>query len=295
MTVMFADRLAEKLEQTDASIIMGLDPTTTILPKELLPPEEPDQAELADIYYRFNCGLIDAVHDLIPAVKPQFAFYERLGEAGVQALIKTINYAKQHNLLVLGDAKRGDIASTAQAYADSQFDPSVFNLDAVTVNPYLGWDSISPYETYLQQGKGIYLLVRTSNPSAGDVQDMILADGRTIYQAMAEKVARWGKAFVGASGYSSIGAVVGATWPQEAKELRLRMPQTPFLIPGYGTQGGDARGAVAGFAPRLTDLVNASRSIMGAHRKHGGDFKTAAREEVLDMRQALQLARRELK
>ena len=288
MPKLFADRLAERIDQLEAPIVMGLDPRPEYLPEELLAPGESDPVRITRAMATFNRGLIDAVADLIPAIKPQFAFYERLGQPGLALLYDTISYAKERSLLVIGDAKRGDIASTAQAYAESLFDE--FDCDAVTLNGYLGLDSVVPFFDYLEQGKGIYLLVRTSNPSAGDLQDLKLADDRTVYQAMADLTHRWGQDFIGESGFSSIGAVVGATWPQEAAELRRRMPQTPFLIPGYGAQGGTAQTATAGFSRGKGGLINASRSIMCAHKTNGSDFGQAARLEVLAMRQAISWA-----
>ncbi|HHT21129.1 MAG TPA: orotidine-5'-phosphate decarboxylase [Tissierellia bacterium] len=287
----FADRLLGRIEQLEAPIVMGLDPKEDYLPKELYDPRQTDSEAIADAITAFNFGLIEAVHDLIPAIKPQFAFYERLGLPGLSALRETIRYAKAHDLIVLGDAKRGDIASSASAYADALFD--IFECDAVTLNAYLGSDSIAPYQAWLSEGKGIYLLVRTSNPSAGDLQDLILEDGRTIYQAMADLIHQWGQDYIGERGFSAIGAVVGATWPTEAKELRGRMPKTPFLIPGYGAQGGSAASAVAGFHRGVGGLINASRSIMGAYQKTGDDFRRAARLEVLSMRQAISWALKE--
>ena len=287
----FADRLYQRIEQLEAPIIMGLDPKEAYLPKELYDPRETELEAIAEAVTVFNRGLIDAVHDLIPAIKPQFAFYERLGQPGIKALLETIRYAKAHDLIVLGDAKRGDIASTASAYAESLFQS--YECDAVTLNAYLGFDSIAPYEEWLNQGKGIYLLVRTSNPSAGDLQDLPLKDGRTVYQAMADLTHEWGHRFIGDTGYSAIGAVVGATWPKEAKELRKRMPKTPFLIPGYGAQGGTADSAVAGFRGGTGGLINSSRGIMCAYQKTGDDYRRAARLEVLTMRQAISWALKE--
>lgn len=290
MILNFADRLQDRIDTLQAPIVMGLDPRPEFVPEALLDPRERDPEAIAAAILEYNRGLIEATHDLIPAVKPQFAFYEQLGIPGVQLLRDTIDWAKAHELLVIGDAKRGDIASTAEAYAGSLFSEHAYACDAVTLNAYMGVDSITPYKDYLRQGRGIYLLVRTSNPSAGELQDLVLEDGRRVYEAMADLVHDWGQDFIGERGFSSIGAVVGATWPSEAKALRERMPQTPFLIPGYGAQGGTADSAVAGFIRSKGGLINASRSIITAYKKRGGDYKSAARQEVLDMKAAIQLA-----
>ncbi|HOO61666.1 MAG TPA: orotidine-5'-phosphate decarboxylase, partial [Bacillota bacterium] len=253
----------------------------------------------------YNRQLIDAVYDIIPAIKPQFAYYEMYGIHGIAALRKTIQYAHDKGMLVIGDAKRNDIGSTATAYANAiigetkiinDTTPEMFGCDAITVNGYLGIDGVKPFiDVAKEKGKGIFVLVRTSNPSAGDLQDLKLEDGRYVYEAMADKVEEWGKELIGESGISSLGAVVGATWPEQAKAVRERMPHAFVLVPGYGAQGGSGSDAVASFtADGKGGIVNASRSLMCAWKKRTDlepmEFKKATRDEAIRMRNDLQEA-----
>ena len=307
----FADRLTDAVRTYKNPTVMGLDPIVTYIPDSLNEnaaylTDDPEQATGLAII-QFNDRLIDATADIIPVVKLQSACYEQYGLSGLSAMRLTIDYAHEKGLLVILDGKRNDIGSTAQAYANAYLDQSrlidgtvmsAFNADALTVNGYLGLDGIQPFiDSCEKQGKGIFILVRTSNPSAGDLQDLVLEDGRTVAEAMADRVHFWGQNLIGQSGYSSVGAVVGATWPSEAESLRIRMPNALFLIPGYGAQGGSAKDAVSGFGrDGLGGLVNASRSLMTAWKKHNMEpdlFDQAARIEALAMRDALQQALRQ--
>lgn len=309
----FADRLTEKIKATQNPTVMGLDPMLDYVPaalREQASSRFADPAEAAgEALFLFNQALIDATYDIIPAIKPQVAYYEQYGVAGYLALQRTIAYAQAKGQLVIVDAKRNDIGSTAEAYTRAILGQCEIGRDAnglpitrrflggdcITLNGYLGIDGIQPFLNEMKaNGQGCYILVRTSNPSAGDLQDLQLADGRTVYEAMAGKVAEWGQDFVGTSGYSSVGAVVGATWPKQAETLRQIMPQSLILVPGYGAQGGSADDAVASFgADGQGAIVNASRSLMLAWKKHQmmpEAFAAAARKEALAMRQDLQAA-----
>ena len=304
----FADRLQDAIRRTQNPTVLGLDPQIDYLPPSMREAyreagSSPGQATGLALA-AFNMRLIDALSDLIPAVKLQSAFYEQIGLPGLEALRQTIAYARQKGMLVIVDAKRNDIGSTAAAYARTFLDEATlidnsrqaaFEADALTLNGYLGLDGIEPFLAACRtRGKGVFILVRTSNPSAGDLQDLVLADGRQVCEAMADLVAAWGQDLVGACGYSSVGAVVGATWPQQAAALRRRMPHTLILVPGYGAQGASADDAVQSFGPDGGGgLVNASRSLMLAYKKHQMDpdlFDLAARREALDMRRSLQEA-----
>ena len=290
--------------------------------------KEGNSAELADMQvvtekaiFEYNRLLIDAVYDIIPAIKPQFAYYEMYGIHGIQALRKTIQYAHDKGMLVIGDAKRNDIGTTATAYANAiigetkiidDTTAAMFDCDCITVNGYLGIDGIKPFmDVAKEKGKGLYVLVRTSNPSAGDLQDLKLEDGRQVFEAMAENVEKWGQDLIGESGFSSVGAVVGATWPEQAVKARKIMPHALILVPGYGAQGGSGKDAVASFVNGKGGIVNASRSLMCAWKKREDidpmavtemqgpsgatllGFQKATREEALRMRDDLNSAIKE--
>ena len=236
----FADRLTEQIERFGNPTVMGLDPLVEYIPDEILlhygNQVEDKSMATAMAIFEFNRMLIDATCDIIPAVKPQFAYYEMYGVHGMEALRRTISYAKEKGMLVIADAKRNDIGSTASAYANAiigetaLWDHSLaamYDADAITLNAYLGIDGIKPFiDVAKSRGKGMYILVRTSNPSAGDFQDLRIEDGYTLYEKVAQKVADWGEDLVGESGYSSVGAVVGATWPEQALALRKIMPKS---------------------------------------------------------------------
>ncbi|HBP37970.1 MAG TPA: orotidine-5'-phosphate decarboxylase [Clostridiales bacterium] len=304
----FADQLEQKIRETGNPSVMGLDPVLSYIPESILSAcrkdfADPEAASGAALY-EFNRRLIGSVAGLVPAVKPQLAYYEEYGPAGLAALRKTIQYAHQCGLLVIADGKRNDIGSTAQAYADAWLgqtrlvggtEAPMFGADALTVNAWLGLDGIRPFfDLCRDQGKGVYILAHTSNPSAGDLQDLVLADGRPLYEALAEKIAVWGEELVGSCGYSSVGAVVGATWPQQATRLRELMPRALILVPGYGAQGATADDAACSFGNNGGGaIVNASRSLMLAWKKHQmdhEDFERAARLEAMRMKEDLNRA-----
>ena len=276
----FMDRLCSAIVQKGSPVVVGLDPRVDSLPAPLL-------AECRELYgattqtaaealWRFNRAIIDAVHDLVPAVKPQLAFYERYGVAGMQAFARTVRYAQEAGLCVIADAKRNDIGPVAASYAEAflgtttVFDhvvPGDFTVDAVTVNAFLGSDGMAPFvNCACQYGRGLFVLVKTSNASSGEIQDQ-LVDGRPLYEHLGQLVETWGKTSRGASGYSLVGAVVGATYPEQGRRLRALMPHTLFLVPGYGAQGATAADVVGCFDARGQGaLVNASRSILFAYR-----------------------------
>ncbi len=304
----FADRLQNAIDKTKNPTVLGLDPNLDYLPPSLLADYReitPDPIQAAGLALSaYNRRLLDALAGIVPAVKLQAAFYEQYGLAGIRALLESIEYARAKSYLVIVDGKRNDIGSTAAAYARAylgetsytdQLQQAAFAADALTINAYLGSDGIMPFlEQCEKRDKGAFVLVRTSNPSAGELQDLRLADGRLVYEAMADLVAGWGKQLVGQSGFSSLGAVVGATWPEQAASLRRRMPAAFILVPGYGAQGATARDAVASFTKDgRGSIVNASRSLMLAYKKHGFAhdlFDLAAQKEALAMRADLQKA-----
>jgi len=283
--------------------VVGLDPKPEYVPPHIRAASYDAFGETlqgaADAIWNFNRGLIDACFDLVPAVKPQAAYYERLGSAGLAALEKTIRYAKEKGLFVIADVKRGDIGSTAQAYSDAWIGRTqvgnqacaAFDADCLTVNGYMGSDCIEPFhKTCLELDKCLFLLVKTSNPSSGDLQDLKVGQ-RTIYQIMGDLAASLGSE-AGHYGYSTIGAVVGATYPAELRALRERLKHTFFLVPGYGAQGGTAQDVCGAFdAAGHGAIVNASRSILCAWQKtnhNGEDFQDAARAAVEAMRDDIQ-------
>lgn len=310
----FADQLTDKIAELNNPTVMGLDPKLEYIPSYIREkhitnnPGDPEQAA-ADAILEFNVALIDAVCDIVPAIKPQFAYYEMYGVKAIEVLKKTIEYAQSKGMIVIADAKRNDIGTTATAYSEGIIgktdvegkEIAMFGADCVTVNGYLGVDGIKPFtDVCSRDGKGIFALVRTSNPSAGDLQDLKLEDGRTVYEAMADKVAEWGKDLVGDNGFSSVGAVVGATWPEQAVEIRKRMPTNLILVPGYGAQGAGPDAAVASFtADGKGSIVNASRSLMCAWKKREDlapeEFAKATRDEAIDMREKLNAALKDRK
>lgn len=301
------DRLIEAIENAQNPSVVGLDPTPALVPPQVVAsfadevrdsvedPAEIPAAQLAVAYFEFNRAIIDAVADIVPAVKPQIAMYEAIGPAGVDAYTMTCEYAQQQGLYVLGDIKRGDIGSTAAAYAGhlsgvtgadgeaQPFDP--WHEDAVTVNPYLGTDGITPFvDAAAASDKDIFVLVRTSNPSSKELQELDLADGGKLYEHVADLVEGWGSATIGSHGYSRVGAVVGATHPEEGAALRERMPHTFFLVPGYGAQGGTAAGVAGMFDKNGSGaIVNSSRGIIGAWKKTGEYRDDMSADEALDL------------
>ena len=273
----FADRLAEAVERKRSQLVVGLDPVPDRLPGELR--DEPPAAACA----RFCRGIVDAVEPVAVAVKPQSAFFEALGPDGADAFADVCAYARSAGLLVIADAKRGDIGSTARAYAAAFLEPrrGAPLADAVTVNPYLGGDSVEPFLAAARRdGAGVFCLVKTSNPGGADVQDVVLADGTRLWEYVARLVSGWGDDLVGERGLSAVGAVVGATFPREVAQARRLLPRAVLLLPGVGAQGG----APADLAPAFEAgpagaLVSASRSVIYAFRD-GGDWRAAAGAEA---------------
>ena len=294
------DRLIEAINKTQNPSVVGLDPTEALVPAQVVASfadevresveseEELPAAQLAVAYFEFNRTIIDAVAGIVPAVKPQIAMYEALGPAGVDVYAMTCEYARERGLYVLADAKRGDIGSTAAAYARmltgvGERDP--WNIDAITVNPYLGTDGITPFvDAAAQTDKDLFALVRTSNPSSSELQMLDLADGAKVYEHVGDLVEGWGAETIGEYGYSRVGAVVGATHPEEGKALRKRMPRTFFLVPGYGAQGGTAADVRGMFdADGSGAIVNSSRGIIGAWRKSGKYSEKMSASEALEL------------
>jgi orotidine-5'-phosphate decarboxylase len=275
----FADRLAELVEAKRSQLVVGLDPVADKLPAELGAAED-----AAAAYARFCCGIVDAVAPYAVAVKPQSAFFEALGSDGVRAFEEVCAYGRSAGLIVIADAKRGDIGSTARAYAAAFVEPrgdAPPLADAVTVNAYLGRDSIAPFlEACRENGAGLFCLVKTSNPGGADVQDVVLSDGRPLWEHVAGLVEEWGADLVGDRGLSAVGAVVGATFPREVAEARRLLPQAMLLLPGIGAQGGAPADVAGAFASGpASALVSASRSVIYAGGA-GGDWRAAAGAEA---------------
>jgi orotidine-5'-phosphate decarboxylase len=290
----FAERLAGAVRRAGNAVLVGIDPRAGLLPEGFLPAGGAPIAEVARAFERFGRELIDVVAPLVPAVKFQAAFYEQLGPAGMRALDAGTRAAKAAGLLVILDGKRNDIGSTAEAYAEAYLGApgadAPWEADALTVSPYLGGDGIAPFTTLAaRHGKGVFALVRTSNPSAGDFQDLV-ADGKPVYRHVAERLGEWARPLVDGSGYSLLGAVVGATYPAQLAELREALPHVTFLVPGYGSQGGTARDVAPAFdADGLGALVNNSRGLAFAYRdattlrRAGGDWQRAVELAARDM------------
>ena len=284
-TATFADRLADAVERKRSQLVVGLDPRLDLLPVELRGEAVLGRAEAANAYARFCCGIVDAVAPHVVAVKPQAAFFEELGGDGVAALERVCGYARSAGLLVIADGKRGDIGSTARAYASAYLEPRDEEpplADALTVNTYLGGDSIEPFlQACRLHGAGIFCLVRTSNSGAADVQELALSDGRRVWQHVAELVGEWGAELTGERGLSSVGAVVGATAPRAVAEARRLLPRAVLLLPGVGAQGaGPADVARAFTSGPASALVTASRSVIFAYRAGGSDWRFAAGAEA---------------
>lgn len=244
------DRLIKKVKETGNPTVMGLDPRYDMIPESIKSKYSEDITGACKAIVEFNKCLIDSVCDIVPAVKPQIAFYEMFGVEGIKAFEETSKYAKEKGMIVIADIKRGDIGSTAEGYSNAFIGKtpvgdqkiSIYDVDFITVNPYLGIDGVKPFINDCKEyGKGIFILVKTSNKSSGELQDLKLENGKTIYEKVAELVNTWGKDLVGEYGYSSVGAVVGATYPIQIEELREIMPNTYFLIPGYGAQRRESR------------------------------------------------------
>lgn len=293
------DVLQEKIIEKRNPTVAGLDPRPEQIPPHLLKDAYDRLGETlaggAEAVWQFNKGLIDALCGVVPAVKPQAAYYERLGWRGMEVMERTIAYAQEKGLFVIADIKRGDIGSTAQAYSDGWLGTTkvggaelpVFNADCATLNGYMGSDSINPFlETCRAQDKCVFVLAKTSNPGSGELQDLLIGEDQ-VYKVMGSLIEKLG-GDTGRYGYTPAGAVVGATWPEQMKELRARLPRTFFLVPGYGAQGGTAEDVKYAFdAQGHGAIVNASRSIMCAWQKtgkEGRDYQEAARNAAVAMR-----------
>lgn len=303
------NKLVNKIQKTKAPIVVGLDPMLSYVPEQVQRRAFAEYGETlkgaAEAIWQFNKEIVDKTYDLIPAVKPQIAMYEQFGVEGLIAYKKTIEYCKSKDLIVIGDVKRGDIGSTSAAYAVGHLGKvqvgsktyAGFDEDFATVNPYLGSDGIQPFiDVCKEEHKGLFILVKTSNPSSGEFQDQLIGD-RPLYELVGEKVAQWGTEHMGDS-YSYIGAVVGATYPEQGKVLRKIMPQSFILVPGYGAQGGKGKDLVHFFnEDGLGAIVNSSRGIIAAYRQeayakygeeHFGEASRAAVEDMIaDIRGAL--------
>jgi orotidine-5'-phosphate decarboxylase len=281
----FADRLGDAVERKRSQLVVGLDPRLDLLPMELRGEGVLGRAAAASAVARFCKGIVDAVGPYVVAVKPQSAFFEALGSDGMRALEEVSDYARSSGVLVLLDAKRGDIGSTSRAYAAAFLEPRNGSgpvADAMTVSAYLGHDSVEPFLAACRRhGSGIFLLVRTSNAGAADVQDLILSDGRPLWQYLAALVHQWGQPLVGERGMSSVGAVVGATYPRAVSEARKLMPQAPMLLPGIGAQGATPADVARAFTSGpASALVTASRSVIFAFRETDEDWRVAAANEA---------------
>ena len=295
------DKLIEKIQKTKAPIVVGLDPMLSYVPEHVQKKAFAEYGETlrgaAEAIWQFNKEIVDQTFDLIPAVKPQIAMYEQFGVEGMEAYKKTVDYCKSKGLVVIGDVKRGDIGSTSAAYAAGHLGKvqvgsqtyTGFDEDFATVNPYLGSDGVKPFiDVCKEEKKGLFILVKTSNPSSGEFQDQ-LVDGRPLYELVGEKVAQWGSEHCGKT-YSYIGAVVGATYPEQGKLLRKVMPKAFILVPGYGAQGGKGKDLVHFFnEDGLGAIVNSSRGIIAAYKqetyaKYGPEhYAEASRAAVEDM------------
>ena len=295
------NKLIDKITNLQAPIVVGLDPMLAYVPDHIKKAAFEEYGETlegaAEAIWQFNKKIVDATYDLIPAVKPQIAMYEKFGIPGLVAFKKTVDYCKEKDLVIIGDIKRGDIGSTSTAYAVGHVGKVQvgenryygFDEDFVTVNPYLGTDGVKPFiEVCKEENKGIFVLVKTSNPSSGEFQDQ-LVDGTPLYELVGKKVAEWGEQHMG-NGYSYVGAVVGATYPEMGKVLRKIMPNTYILVPGYGAQGGKAKDLVHYFnKDGLGAIVNSSRGIIAAYKQEAyakftpEHFEEASRQAVMDM------------
>lgn len=307
------NKLTAKIQKTKAPIVVGLDPMLNYIPKHIQEKAFKEFGETlegaAEAIWQFNKEIVDKTYDLIPAVKPQIAMYEQFGIPGIMAFKKTVDYCKSKDLVVIGDIKRGDIGSTSAAYATGHIGKvqigankiAPFDEDFVTLNPYMGADSITPFiDVCKEEKKGLFILVKTSNPSSGDFQDQMVGD-RPVYELVGEKVARWGETCMGDS-YSYVGAVVGATYPEMGKTLRKIMPKAYILVPGYGAQGGQGKDLVHFFnEDGLGAIVNSSRGIIAAYKqekyaKFGEEnfadaSRAAAEDMIADITGALEAAK----
>lgn len=298
------DRLIEKIVKLQNPTVAGLDPKLDFIPSYIKEESFKKYGKTfegaANALLEFNKALIDELCDIVPAVKPQAAYYEMYGWQGVKALSETIDYAKKKGMFVITDGKRNDIGTTMEAYATAHLGTTdidgtpleAFGADALTVNGYLGSDGVKPLlGVCKERDRGIFVLVKTSNPSSGELQDMKLESGKTVYHQMGDMCEGWGKEAMGSKGYSAVGAVVGATYPEQLAEMRAALPTTFFLVPGYGAQGGGAADVAPAFDKNgLGAIINSSRAIMCAYQKENckeEDFAAAARQEAIRMKEEI--------
>ncbi|NLL37378.1 MAG: orotidine-5'-phosphate decarboxylase [Fretibacterium sp.] len=281
------DKLIRAIRELNNPSALGLDTRLQFVPKSFSRPYL-EAKRSAEAVFAFNSALLSGLRDLIPCVKIQAAYYELMGLDGIACLSKTIHEAHRLDYVVIVDAKRGDIGATASAYSEAYLASGApFPADFLTVNPYLGSDGILPFLSDCKKtGRGIFTLLKTSNPSSGEFQDLLASDGRPFYDHVADKIALWGEGLKGEEGYYSVGAVVGATYPKQGEALRARLPHTFFLLPGYGAQGAVAADLAGCFdAAGEGAIVAASRSLICAHQRAGtDDFVSAARDEALRMK-----------
>ena len=305
------NKLVAQIKKTGAPIVVGLDPMMKFIPEHIKEKAFAEFGETlegaAEAIWQYNKAIVDAIYDLVPAVKPQIAMYEQFGLPGLSAFYKTVQYCKEKGLIVIGDIKRGDIGSTSEAYAVGHLGKVQvgsksyygFDEDFVTVNPYLGSDGVNPFiKVCKEEKKGIFVLVKTSNPSSGEFQDRQIADAgnRPLYEVVGEQVAKWGETHMGDT-YSYVGAVVGATYPEMGRVLRKIMPKSYILVPGYGAQGGKGADLVHFFnEDGLGAIVNSSRGIIAAYQQEkyarfgAENFADASRAAVLDMKEDIEQA-----
>lgn len=302
------DRLINGIKEKENPTVVGLDPRLEMVPQFIRDKYFHEYGKtpeaVGEIFFEFNKEIIDNIYDIVPAVKPQIAMYEKYGYEGVKSYIRTNEYAKSKGLIVIGDVKRGDITSTAEAYAQGHIGEvkiedecyNIYKQDCITLNPYLGFDSIEPYIKYCREyHKGLFVLVKTSNPNSGEIQDLETKEGK-LYEKVGKLVSKWGQGLIGKYGYSQIGAVVGATHPKQAETLRSIMPNTYFLVPGYGAQGARAKDLKGYFnKDGLGGIINSSRGIIAAHLKEENkgrfseeEFAQVARQAAIHMKEDLQ-------
>lgn len=289
---MLIDRMIDRCRELDSPIIVGIDPVFEKLPAELkeaaISKHGESERSYANAFVEFGKAIVDSVEGLCCVIKPQLAYFEVLGASGLDAYSEIVRYARSRGYFIIADAKRGDIGSTSAAYAKAFLGRTSLEADFITVNPYLGSDCVDEFvKVVRERDKGIFVLVKTSNPSSSELQDLVTADGRKVYETVAAQVERLAADSRGKYGYSSIGAVVGATHPRELAELRGLMPSVPFLVPGYGAQGGSARDIAGAFDSRGNGAyVNSSRGIIYA-KEEGVGFMKAMRNAALKMREDL--------